>query len=541
MKTDIARKRVLIVDDFAQMRSTLKQMLQSLGVSDIDLAANGREAVEALARASYDIVLCDYNLGPGKDGQQVLEEAKHRRLIRYSTIFVMITAENTMDMVMGAMEYRPDDYLTKPFNKGLLRSRLERLLERKSNLDTIERAMAKGETETAIRLCDERIARQPRHSGELLRLKGELALASGNLDLAERVYREVLELRSVPWATIGLGRVHFEQGDLAAARALFEEVVEKHKTAMEAYDWLARIMEREGDERGAQAMLEKATALSPKAIRRQQSLAELASRNQDFAAAERAFRKAVTLGRDSVFRSADHYTGLARAQAENGSGMEALKTLHGLRKEFRDDHEVALKASLTEGRVFHAIGETEQAKRALVEAGQHLEAVGGAHNISPEVAVAMAEGLLLSGDEAGGMALMQDVIRNNHDDERLLSRVQAGFDAAGLSAQGQEAIRTTAGEVVSLNNRGVGLVKQGDLEEAIGLFDEALASMGESRIVNLNAAQALLLSMQRTGPDKGRIDRAGRCLEKVAAQDAGNPTLRKLRDIHAKLKAQLAD
>ncbi len=91
-----------------------------------------------MRRRAYDVVLCDYNLGEGMDGQQVLEEAKHRRLVGYATVFVMITAENTMEMVMGAMEYKPDDYLTKPFNKELLKSRLEKLVARKRDLVPVQ-------------------------------------------------------------------------------------------------------------------------------------------------------------------------------------------------------------------------------------------------------------------------------------------------------------------------------------------------------------------------------------------------------------------
>ncbi|CAK0759075.1 hypothetical protein CCP3SC15_2450004 [Gammaproteobacteria bacterium] len=45
---------------------------------------------------SYDIVLCDYNLGDGRDGMQILEEAKQRHLIGLTTVFVMITAESSI-------------------------------------------------------------------------------------------------------------------------------------------------------------------------------------------------------------------------------------------------------------------------------------------------------------------------------------------------------------------------------------------------------------------------------------------------------------
>ena len=66
---------------------------------------------------SYDIVLCDYNLGAGQDGQQLLEELRYRHKLKNTSLFVMITAESSRDMVLGALEYLPDDYLTKPITQ----------------------------------------------------------------------------------------------------------------------------------------------------------------------------------------------------------------------------------------------------------------------------------------------------------------------------------------------------------------------------------------------------------------------------------------
>lgn len=65
------------------MRSLMRSMVTAYGAADIDPVINGEEAVKAMESKRYDIVLCDYNRG---DGQQVLEEAKHRNLLPCSTI-----------------------------------------------------------------------------------------------------------------------------------------------------------------------------------------------------------------------------------------------------------------------------------------------------------------------------------------------------------------------------------------------------------------------------------------------------------------------
>ena len=75
MGVDLSSKTYLVIDDLADMRSMIRSMLVAYGVTNIDMAGNGKDAIKSLSKTQYDVVLCDYNLGEGKDGQQVLEEA----------------------------------------------------------------------------------------------------------------------------------------------------------------------------------------------------------------------------------------------------------------------------------------------------------------------------------------------------------------------------------------------------------------------------------------------------------------------------------
>ena len=123
-------KKILVVDDFAEMRTTLRGMLESYDANAVTMASSGEEAIQLISNNRYDVILCDYNLGDGKDGQQVLEEAKLRGKLPYASVFIMITAETTSFMVMGALEHQPDDYLAKPFTRTVLQSRIKRQLEK---------------------------------------------------------------------------------------------------------------------------------------------------------------------------------------------------------------------------------------------------------------------------------------------------------------------------------------------------------------------------------------------------------------------------
>jgi len=113
MIPDYRDQKILLIEDFPEFRFSLKGMVQEIGFLDIDMVADGELALEKCLGKRYDIILSDYNLGEGKDGQQVLEELIHRDLLKATTVYVMITAENTTSMVMGALEWPWSPILSK--------------------------------------------------------------------------------------------------------------------------------------------------------------------------------------------------------------------------------------------------------------------------------------------------------------------------------------------------------------------------------------------------------------------------------------------
>jgi len=160
---DWAGKNYLVVDDFIGVRQLLRESLRSLGARNIDQAASGGEAIALLAKTRYDVVLCDFNLGDGKNGQQVLEEARVRNLLLPSSVWMMVSAEKSVESVMGAAEHQPDAYLVKPITEGVLLTRLNRAWHRKQVFRPIDQAYAEKDYLKAARLCDEQIAASRLH------------------------------------------------------------------------------------------------------------------------------------------------------------------------------------------------------------------------------------------------------------------------------------------------------------------------------------------------------------------------------------------
>src|SRR5471030_807763 len=128
---------VLIVDPNPGMRGNLHNMLNQSGITKIDYAVSSGTAIRQLGKKPFDIILCEYDLGNGsgenngQDGQQLLEDLRHHKLISASTIFVMLTSEGVYSKVIGAAELTPTDYVLKPFTVDALMQRVRKAVERR--------------------------------------------------------------------------------------------------------------------------------------------------------------------------------------------------------------------------------------------------------------------------------------------------------------------------------------------------------------------------------------------------------------------------
>lgn len=531
MYIDLNRKRILIIDDFRDFRKSLKNMMETLGATGIDEAATGEVAIEKIAATPYDIILCDYNLGDGKkDGQQVLEDAKHRGLIKYSSTFIMCTAENTMNMVMGAIEYQPDEYLVKPFSKEMLLNRLEKVVKKKMDFGDIEQAMLRRDYLQAIAICDRRLEENNRNRFEYLRLKGELLLKVGAGDDAVSLYADVMAIRDLPWARAGLGKAYYLSGNYKDAKEMFQSVVDDSVTYMEAYDWLARTLEELGELKEAQEVLMTAAQISPKSILRQKAIGDLSYRNQDYDISEKSYKSALNLGKHSYLKNPNMYTGLAKTLAEKQSGDEALRVLESIREEFRNDEGAALQATIGAGIVYQKLGREEESRKAVAEAARLFETLPV--QVPAEVVMDLATACFSIGDTAKGTQLMKELVRNHHEDEKIIRKIQGIFTDMKLSEEGASIIHATRQEIVRINNEGVRMVEDGRLMEAIEHFEKAAEGLPDNKIIIANAAQTMLIYMQNNGRDDRYLALAGQYLAQIRKIDPGYQKLPKLLELY---------
>jgi sigma-B regulation protein RsbU (phosphoserine phosphatase) len=136
---------ILVVDDVAENRDLLVRRLRRLGIESIEEAVNGVEALAAIERTRFDLVLLDIMM-PEMNGYQVLEHLKRTHVIQDLPVIV-ISALSEIEPVVRCIELGAEDFVFKPFNPTLLRARVMATLEKKMLRDATNRELKRKQLE----------------------------------------------------------------------------------------------------------------------------------------------------------------------------------------------------------------------------------------------------------------------------------------------------------------------------------------------------------------------------------------------------------
>ena len=503
MAINLASTKILVVEDQAIMRETIKHILGSFGARFIVEAESGANAITAMKIDRFDIVLCDYNLLRGKNGQQVLEEARHHKLLPVNAVFIMVTCEQSQEMVLSAIDNKPDDYLIKPFNRQQLLSRIERCHARKTYLASIENEIDSGNLYQAIRNCEQLLQQDDKKMRmPLLKLHAELAVKVGDFKTAEAIYQNILEERELPWARLGLGIVAFFLGYYDQAINTFDDLIEQYPMMLEAHDWLVKTYESAGNDEHAVCSLNSAVMLSPLSILRQKKLALLADKTQNFVVAKKAYAAAIKLGKNSIHGSSADYSGLANIHLKSNAANEAMKILYELNQQPQNDAETKLRAALLETGIHQAKGNKALAQQAY-EKTFKLNQQFSKH-VSRELRLEIARTFYLNGNGEICDEILNDLIRTHIDDKPFIKDIVTMSDIVIGENHAQTLIQHIKKELVDINNKGVSLFQEGNIKGALAVFEKAIAKMPNNQTIILNMIKIIIhdLKTSKSGPEK---------------------------------------
>lgn len=123
-KSDLSKKKILVVDDEENVSGLLKLYLEAEGFI-VHIAEDGLMALELAQKINLDLIILDIML-PFKDGWQVAQELRKDM----DTPIIMLSAKGgETDKILG-LNLGGDDYVTKPFSPGELTARVKAILRR---------------------------------------------------------------------------------------------------------------------------------------------------------------------------------------------------------------------------------------------------------------------------------------------------------------------------------------------------------------------------------------------------------------------------
>ena len=120
---------ILVVDDVNAIRVQVKDLLKGLGYRSVVVASSGEEAKEILQSQPIHLILCDWQMTP-TSGIDLLKHC--RSTIDHCDIaFIMVTASNTQEEVVEAVQAGVDDYIVKPLTIDQIQSKVLKVFIRK--------------------------------------------------------------------------------------------------------------------------------------------------------------------------------------------------------------------------------------------------------------------------------------------------------------------------------------------------------------------------------------------------------------------------
>src|SRR5450830_1849905 len=412
-------KCVLIVDDMADMRSSLRSQVGSLDIQNVSVAANIRDALELLAHKRFDVILCDYYLGGPTDGQQFLEYLRTGNLIKRAVNFIMITAET-------------------------LRSRFARLIERKLHLQKIDQLHDQCNWSAIIDACDEMISRPDKYLIDAMRIKGNALLMADRHQEAILFYERVISQRKLPWARLGLARAMKGNGQFDFAKQLLTELINDAPQLLSAFDLLGKIHAEKGDDAAAISILEKAGRVAPNSLNRQRSIVELAEKNGDFQRVESILTSVLKKTKNSPLRNPADYAKLSNAYLEMNDLQKAGGIIDEANINFKDTG-TSRALSAVEAQVRFKTDQPELAQQALAKA---LE--GGTNDIADELACLIAKACLVNGKPDAAEGIVKHLLQNNPDSAAVVKAVSDIYKNHGGEEATTILIEQSAQEVVKL-------------------------------------------------------------------------------------------
>lgn len=480
--------RVLIVDDQRSFQLMFKGILYSMGATNVAFAPTGEQALAKCFNADYDVLFVDYHLGTGKTGKQLLEDLREKKLLKPSSIFMIVTSENTVPMVMSAVELEPDDYLIKPFSQRVLRNRIAKIQQKKQQLKALYQAMHDDQPDQVIERCQKEISEAGRYQQFCKRVLAETLLNQQQLDAAEQVLSQNLQQHRSGWALVLQARICFSKQDYQGCLALCDEALENNRYFAEALDLKARCYMAQSSPEVALKAIQQAVEVAPHSIQRQYLVLDIARALKDTPQQVIASKQLYEITRRSLKQDVMHLQNYIRTVIEAAMDSEDPQQ----KNRYQQETLIALQRARLDESMIRDID--FDLFEVLCQA--RLESLSGQQFQAKRTYASVADLLTEQEHSLADAVMLLNQIGEYEEAESLQQKLpETAKSNPVLGAMLQRQTENTTERrrhFAEYNKEGIKLYKSGQYQQAAQQFEQALELAPMNTGAALNYIQSLL-------------------------------------------------
>ncbi|MDF2177673.1 response regulator [Aliiglaciecola sp. CAU 1673] len=496
-------KRVLVIDDQRPFLILLRGMMNNLGALSVVIAQNGESAIAACRQEKFDIIICDLHLGGDKkNGYQLLEELRVRKLIKSTTVYMMVSADSERPMVLGSIERQPDDYLIKPFSQAQLSNRLLKAYQKRRTLAPIYDKIMADDYQSGIQACKNYISTNGRHTRHCLSLLIDLLWRVENYQEARDILEPIHKEKPLPWSSVALAKTYLHLNLVDKAFPLAQKASQQRLYAVEGLDVLAQCYVKREQYDEALQHIKAALNIAPFSLNRQYLGCEIARLAGDFEMAKNCCQAILEQSKKSVHRSISHLCNYIRSILDAADRAEDKKQRNKYQQEamlmlqrnkndellsrVREDFDYGIFEELINARINILDGKMIEAKRSLNDAQYDIKQKFEDYPLS------------LAPDSITLMSTMGEF----EDAAELLSKLKKSEAAKDPNLQfliqttesRRDAVRENYNR---FNKEGIEAYSEGKYQAAYAAFQQALELAPMNTGVTLNLLQCLLKLLEK--------------------------------------------
>ena len=487
--------RVIIADDQHTFASLMRTILQSLGFSSITVALNGDDDLKICSHSKFDIYLFDYSFNSGISGLELVKKLRTEHLAPCMSLMFIITGDPSRSKVLCAVEHEPDDYIIKPFSQQQFAERIKKAITKKIALQDVYKCMHNDDICGAVKALEKAISDGTPYDVYCRCLLADFYVKTDQMNLAQAVIQEGMIASNSDYLKFAMGKILYKMKRHEESVEIIKDVLTRRPLMTDAIEYVTKNYVSMGMHSEAIQNIRHAVELSPLSEKLLSVQVTTALSAGDYMTA----RDGVTSLLNIKKNSPDDVDNLLESFVEcefmfveksrdpfHISTME--KVMGNIISRYLDRTNKQMFSpeafkTVCDARVALIRGEINKGKKKLYQVLTQIN--DDTKEISGSIKMGVYSGLISLGEYEVADQVAKTMNRPEANDI-------SGLILGSCIAQNNTEETERRTKYQELNSQGISKYTEGNLEEALSLFKEAIRKVPGNSNALLNKIQVLI-------------------------------------------------